>query len=154
MTHTCKVCGVTSDAAEFYKGVTSRCKECHKIKVRENRAEKIEYYRAYDAYRYQSDPRVKKRHKRYQGTDAGKASMSAARKKYARENVEKIAANTILNNRVRDKKVWKPHYCEVCSRDDTVIHGHHHDYAQPLNVIWVCPSCHVALHNRESEWRI
>ena len=149
MTHTCKVCGVTSDAAEFYAKVNSRCKECHKAKVRENRAAKVEYYRQYDAYRFQNDPRVKQRHQRYQSTDAGKQSLNKSRKKWLSVNAEKSAAHVLLNNRVRDGVVCKPHYCEICSVTGVRIHGHHHDYAQPLNVIWVCSKCHRKIHKEE-----
>ena len=74
MTKTCKVCGVTDQNAEFYAGVNTYCKECHKEKVRQNRKDKAEYYREYDKKRFQNDPRVKERHKRYQATEAGKAS--------------------------------------------------------------------------------
>lgn len=145
MTYTCKVCGVTSDAAEFYKGVTSRCKECHKVKVRENRKEKAEYYRAYDAKRFQEDPKVRERHRRYQATEAGKASMREAREKWHSANPDKKAAHTILNNAVRDGRKEKPKECEVCGATGR-IEGHHHDYALPLDVKWLCRQCHVNEH--------
>jgi len=151
MTNTCKVCGVTSDVAEFYKGVNTRCKECHKQKVRENRAEKADYYRAYDAHRYQNDPKVRKRHRRYAKTQEGKASLNAARKKWLQENAEKRACHTILNNAVRDGRAVKPNACQSCGKSDCRIEGHHHDYTKPLDVKWVCRSCHVAIHRKEDE---
>lgn len=151
MTKTCKVCGVTSDAAEFYKSVNSRCKECHKRKVRENRAEKAGYYRTYDAYRYQSDPRVKERHSRYAKTEAGKASLSAAREKWQERNADKRAAHVILGNAVRDGRVFKPDSCQSCGDTGCRIEGHHHDYTKPLDVKWLCRSCHVEEHRKESK---
>lgn len=145
MTHTCKVCGVTSDAAEFYKGVNTRCKECHKVKVRENRKEKAEYYREYDAKRFQEDPRVKARHKRYQNTDVGKQAMRKAKDKWINSNPDKRAAHIILGNAVRDGRKEKPKECEVCGATGR-IEGHHHDYALPLDVKWLCRQCHVNEH--------
>lgn len=142
----CKICGVTDRDAPFYSGVSSRCKECHKAKTRENRAANVEYYRAYDAKRYQQDPRVKERHNRYALTDAGKSSLAKARKKWQEANQEKRAAHVILGNAVRDARVSKPKECQGCGARG-MIHGHHHDYARPLEVEWLCPKCHRQRHN-------
>jgi hypothetical protein len=44
--------------------------------------------------------------------------------------------------------------CEYCGREDNV-HGHHDNYDEPLNVMWLCPICHrkrhdeLALQNKE-----
>ena len=151
MTHTCTVCGVTSDVAEFYKGVNRRCKECHKQKVRENRAEKADYYRTYDAHRYQSDPKVRARHKRYQATEAGKAAMRKARAKWMNEKPEARAAHVILGNAVRDGRVVKPTVCTNCGCKPKRrnMHAHHEDYALPLDVIWICSTCHYETHKEE-----
>ena len=148
MTHTCKVCGVTSDAAEFYKRVNTFCKECHKKNVRENRAEKADYYRAYDANRFQNDPRVKARHKRYQKTEAGKKAALEARKKWINKKPEARAAHVILGNAVRDGRIKKPSQCSRCGKVERSrkIHAHHEDYAKPLDVIWLCSQCHADTH--------
>lgn len=151
MTHTCNVCGVTKDASEFYPGVKSRCKECHKEKVRLNRIEKAEYYRTYDAYRYRNDPKVKKRHRKYQSTEAGKLSMLTSRQKWLHENQDKRAAHVLLGNAVRDGRVVKLDNCEMCGASDCRIHGHHDDYAFPLSVRWLCQKCHVAVHRADDE---
>ena len=145
MTHTCKICGSTSDTSEFYAGVRNRCKECHKDKVRENRAKKADYYRFYDAKRFQEDAKVRERHRRYQASDAGKASMNLSRKKWLVANADKRAAHIILGNAVRDGRKVKPDNCEVCGSGGR-IHGHHHDYTKPLDVKWLCPTCHRKEH--------
>jgi len=150
MTHTCKVCGVTSDAVEFYSGVNTRCKECHKAKVKENRENKADYYRTYDAYRYQADPKVRERHRKYRSTEKGKASADAARKKWASTHPDKKAAHVILQNAVKDKRIQKPDICQTCGAKGR-IEGHHHDYAIPLDVKWLCRSCHVAEHRAENK---
>jgi ribosomal protein S27AE len=145
----CNICEVTSQSAEFYKGVTSRCKECHKEKVRANRAENLEHYRAYDAKRFQEDPRVLERHKAYQQTEAGKASHSKSRKKWQAENSDKRAAHIILGNAVRDGRVEKLYTCEECGVTPGKIEGHHDDYTLPLSVRWLCRKCHYAHHRKE-----
>jgi len=146
---TCKICSVTSDCATFYEGVTSRCAECHKAKVRENRAAKAEYYRAYDAKRYQEDPKVRARHRKYRQTPAGRAAMGKGRVRWQSANPEKRAAHIILGNAVRDGRVEKPDTCERCGKKPKRLEGHHEDYAKPLEVTWFCRSCH-AKHHREA----
>lgn len=150
MTYTCKICNTTSDTSEFYSGVTSRCKNCHKSKMREARAENVEHYKAYDALRFKNDPRVAERHRRYQKTDAGKAAMAASREKWMKANQSKRAAHIILGNAVRCGRIKRPSVCEVCNFPSDRIEGHHTDYAFPLSVVWCCRSCHVALHKKEA----
>ena len=47
----CNLCGMNKGDDDFYRSVKTRCKDCHKSCVRENRADNIEYYRAYDRKR-------------------------------------------------------------------------------------------------------
>lgn len=144
-THICKVCGATSDDVKFYSGVNSRCSECHKSAVRENRAANLEYYREYDAKRFKEDPRVLDRIKKYQLTEAGIASSTKAKKKWIETNPYKRSAHNILNNAIRDGKIEKPKTCNACGAGGR-IHGHHHDYTRPLDVKWLCPRCHTEEH--------
>ena len=148
MTLTCKVCGATKGAEEFYKSNRSTCKECVRAKTREYRLENADYYREYDRKRYQEDPEVRKRHKRYQQTEAGRSSMRESRKKWTQQNPEKRAAHLILNNRLRSGQIEKPSNCQDCGASGR-IHGHHHDYTRPLDVEWLCASCHAKRHQGE-----
>lgn len=144
----CKICGNTNENSEFYSGVTSRCKNCHKEMVRKNRQEKQDYYREYDRKRFKEDPKVRERHKRYQATPAGKKAMREARKRWMNKKPEARAAHVILGNAVRDGVIKKPLNCTKCGcrprRRD--LHAHHDDYAKPLDVIWLCAMCHSDTH--------
>lgn len=149
---TCFKCGVNKDLADFYKhpkmadGRVNKCKECNKMDVRENRAAKADQYRAYDAKRYQDDPAIRERHRLYQKTEAGKASLRRSRRRWLKENAEKRAAHVMLNNAVRDGRSIKPDTCEKCGASNCRIEGHHDDYALPLAVEWLCRKCHVDAH--------
>lgn len=57
------------------------------------------------------------------------------------ENPEKYAANTAVNNAVRDGKLVKQP-CEKCGATGR-IHAHHDDYSKPLEVRWLCPLHHA-----------
>lgn len=37
--------------------------------------------------------------------------------------------------------------CEDCETTDEKIYGHHEDYNKPLEVIWLCQSCHMRRHS-------
>ena len=140
----CKRCQ-KEKGGDFY-AKDSTCKECRKAKVRENRKAKADYYRKYDRERYHNDPRKKEAMERYQASEKGREKASQAKKRYQEKNPDKRAAHVILGNAVRDGRVIKPESCERCGTESARIHGHHHDYAKPLDVEWLCPQCHMEAH--------
>jgi hypothetical protein len=40
----------------------------------------------------------------------------------------------------------RPKNCEACGQHHTRITAHHEDYSKPLDVVWLCPSCHHHTH--------
>lgn len=44
--------------------------------------------------------------------------------------------------------------CEKCGAPDNgrQLHGHHEDYSKPLEVTWLCNTCHRLEHNRDGEY--
>lgn len=149
----CKDCGKTLPLSEFYAhprmadGHLNKCKECAKKHVRDNRKEKIEYYRDYDKKRAMIPKRINMR-ALYQSTDAGRAAMDRSRGKYIKNNPIKRVAHNAVNNAVRDG-ILKKLPCQVCGSTKR-IHGHHDDYSRPLDVVWLCPKHHREEHVRKS----
>ncbi len=100
----------------------------------------------------------------------------AERAKYRQENIEKARANdreynvTKRAKRTRDPEKIKaqnlvnraiargditPQPCEGCGAEAYPthdgrrgVHAHHDDYSKPLNVRWLCYSCHGKEHRR------
>ena len=134
----------TEKGDDFYANDRT-CKECRCALVRRNRAQNIDYYREYDRSRGMLPHRVKAREV-YQKTDAGKASCKKSKRKWLNANQDKRAAHVILGNAVRDGRIEKPESCYECGVTECRIHGHHEDYAQPLEVRWVCSKCHRQVH--------
>jgi hypothetical protein len=130
MDRTCKDCGTTKPDTEFYPYQGQPCKECVKLRVRLNRARKVDYYRAYDRQRFQSDP-------------SRQAYAIRNCRRYRQENPEKYAAHTAVSNAVRDGRL-KREPCLICKREDS--HAHHEDYSKPLAVIWLCAEHHQQYH--------
>lgn len=154
----CFKCGVDKALTEFYRhpqmadGHLNKCKECNKRDVRENRAKRVDYYRAYDKKRFQDDPRVRDRHLRYAATPEGKKALQRAKAFWQKRNPEKRAAHVILGNAVKSGKIKKPRKCSKCGLvpdKKRHIHAHHHDYTKPLDVEWICVWCHIEEHKDE-----
>lgn len=61
------------------------------------------------------------------------------------KNRIKRSAHIAVDNAVRDRILIKPDNCERCGVNDS-LHGHHEDYTKPLDVIWLCRSCHGKRH--------
>lgn len=58
--------------------------------------------------------------------------------------VEQRARNA-LGTALRWGNLAKAERCEGCG-DNGPLHGHHEDYAKPLEVVWLCVPCHVRCH--------
>lgn len=55
-------------------------------------------------------------------------------------------AHALLTRLVHLGRLAKPSCCERCGAptERRLLHGHHHaGYDRPLDVIWLCPLCHV-----------
>ena len=54
-------------------------------------------------------------------------------------------AHGMVQNALRKGLIRKSPYCQLCLQE-TRLQAHHPDYTQPLEVIWLCSACHVAVH--------
>jgi hypothetical protein len=62
------------------------------------------------------------------------------------ENKIKIKAYRLVKDLIKIGKIErKP--CYVCSNKKSF--AHHEDYLEPLNIIWLCVSCHNKLHKQK-----
>ncbi len=58
---------------------------------------------------------------------------------------EKDSAGSIVRRLVRQGRIIRPDKCERCGADCSPV-GHHEDYKEPKEVIWLCYSCHRHRH--------
>ena len=61
------------------------------------------------------------------------------------ENPEKVQAHHKVKNAIKAHKIIKPFICEHC-KTEKKLHAHHKDYNKPLDVMWLCASCHKKIH--------
>lgn len=141
----CSHCGETKSLADFYSdnrtpdGLKCQCKACHiegsirtrnKDKARENNVLYMRRAREKDISKFQ------KREREYS-------------QKRARD--EHYKARYILNNAIKRNRVARPEKCSVCGKSG-LIEGHHQNYSMPLDVVWLCPKCHGAEHQKPARY--
>lgn len=68
-------------------------------------------------------------------------------------------AHDAMEDALRRGELTRPDCCEQCGRGGTakdgrsLIQGHHDDYNKPLDVRWLCQSCHHEWHKRHTPKR-
>ncbi len=64
---------------------------------------------------------------------------------WAGDNPEKVVAQNAFKVQIRNGGIVRPETCSACGNTG-VMAGHHEDYTKPLEVIWLCRSCHKRSH--------
>lgn len=133
--HKCCRCGEEKMADSFYRdnsrssGLQSRCKPCCVASAKEwakaNPEKTAERYRKRDL---RPDRKARRQARKTPEMQSAWSAVAAARK------------SGVLSSQP----------CEVCSADD-MIEAHHDDYSKPLDVRWLCKSCHQKHHARVAE---
>ena len=166
----CRRCFRSLPLSEFYQhkqmfdGYLNVCKQCTKSRVSKHRTSNIDRIKEYDRNRPNKKERVEKvKQKRLwlKANDSEKYNQQEENKKlWARNNKDKVSkqkqkwiennpekrrAHHIVNNAIRDGRLFKPNKCSLCENAEK-IHGHHDDYSKPLDVRWLCVACHKQFH--------
>jgi len=149
----CFKCGKEKDISEFYKhkkmadGHLGKCKDCTKLdsKIRCEKEENKPIIREQKRL-WARSAKGKSTMAAYRATDKAKGIVMVANAKYKALYPKRVAAKTMVNNAVKYGFLSKPSSCSVCNKFSKIIHGHHCDYSKPLDVIWMCPSCHSEWH--------
>jgi hypothetical protein len=147
----CK-CG-ENRSSEFYKSNKSKCKKCVIAVVNKRRSENIDKIREYDRNRPNAKERViqnQERIDRYKTENPKKYKQIHQQKiEWAKRNRHKRNAQQKLSRALLNGTVLRPDRCELC--DDTKVQAHHPNYSKPLDVIWLCASCHSEEHKKLRE---
>jgi len=131
---TCFKCLAIKDITEFYThpamqdGRLGKCKDCTKHDVAKNRHNNTEHYRAYERERTRRPQRRK--------------DQVEYRRRMRNRHPEKYRARVMAGNAIRDGRLLRQ-LCEVCG---AFAEAHHDNYAEPLNVRWLCRQHHVEHH--------
>ncbi len=69
------------------------------------------------------------------------AAFAAAMRRYAEKHPKASRAQRAVHWAVKVGHLVRPETCEQCGKGGR-IDGHHPDYTRPLDVVWLCRSCH------------
>jgi len=161
----CINCGKLKELEDYYvhpkmkDGHLNKCKACCKLHALKNRYKNIEYYKEYDKSRFMNPERVRGR-QIYAESEAGQNAQRLANarwvilnpekraaiiKKWNDANKEKRSAQGKVSTALKNGKLLKKN-CQIC--DNIKSQAHHKDYNRPLDVEWLCATCHANEHIR------
>jgi hypothetical protein len=138
---TCSACRKDLPETEFHRdarkptGRRARCRSCE-YAARGPRPNRLR--------RPPADPekdRARRRLYRRQHPEMTRAS----RRKSIEATPTKQRARVLLNRALRDGSMPRPDHCSEC-KETCIPHGHHEDYSQPFEVVWLCARCHAKRH--------
>ena len=71
-------------------------------------------------------------------------------KRYRERHPEKIRAHSCVKRAIKRGDLIRATICEACGKPH-LTEGHHEDYNQPLEVEWLCRTCHRRVHKQEEK---
>lgn len=144
----CLYCKKDKPPEDFYPHNKSRCKVCvgvyADLRHRNHPVEEKARWRRY-----------RERHKEKQAQYYRRWYIEHGRKR--NENYKEIIilwqknhpnarqVGRIVAQALRNGELEKPLFCSICGREAR-INAHHNDYNLPLEILWVCSSCHKKIH--------
>ena len=178
MSKICTACKVEKQFEEYGKdkkgkfGLNQKCKLCCRERYKKtNRSkesiEKIEKYKAawqrskrvvlnarlrirYSENIEKSRDEARKRAVKCRKSDKYKEEKNEYDRLYRKKFPEKSRARDKIKHAVYSGKLIRSTKCELC-KNDGPTHGHHQDYSKPLEVIWLCPTCHISGHRNHED---
>lgn len=155
----CMDCGAEKSLDDFYShpgmrdGRLNRCKKCHVARASaHSRANRKRHNELKRRHAERHPEKVARSKREWEKRNPEKVNAKAKRQ-YIR-HPEKRRARTAVTRAVESGRLTRPAQCESCGRPDSPladgrsqIEAHHADYAQPLDVEWLCRRCHQARHS-------
>lgn len=133
----CFKCGRILDIEEFYPhketkdGHLNKCKECTKRDVFIRSRACPEKLKEYEIKRSKTEKRKK--------------LCARVTKEYRLKHPERMAIYLKVRRAIKKGIIKKPNNCSLCGKEAR-LEAHHYDYNKPLDVVFLCCSCHRRLH--------
>lgn len=151
----CTRCGQIRPLDEFEKdkrhkdGRGSRCRVC----IRKHVSDWAKANRERRNARPYNATRKRAAHERRMANPEIRQKINDKSSERCRANPDKVRARQIAQRAVRSGVLTRPANCEDRGREMKWIDGHHDDHTKPLEVRWICRSCHRKAEKRLAAYR-
>ncbi len=127
----CRKCGIEKPVDGFYPR-NKVCKECTKRRV-------SEYQKGIGKHVHNKACRD------YNKSEKGRIALNKAKINYLESHRQRQRARWSVKRAIKSGKLFRPNACQKCGCE---CHpdAHHCDYSKPIEVMWLCKSCHVEWH--------
>lgn len=166
----CAKCHELKDHDSFYRnrsmkdGFCSSCKSCESVRAKAWKQANSEKCRVI-AKRWRARHPEKNRLVSRMSYLRHKESVAETARRWRQRNPDKHRsivlrqyyrwrpkelARQAVRRAVRRGLLVKPDACQSCGNkhQPARLHGHHHSYNEPLNVTWLCATCHTKADGR------
>lgn len=152
----CSACGSYKSESEFFKnaamkkdGLSNQCKKCHSKSTKQyadTHRDKIREIGRIGKAKERKRDGVRLTRQKWNDWYSGAREY---RNKYQRNRYDPVkrSAQNKLNKAVMYGRITRPKQCSKCDKH-CKPDAHHSDYSKPLQVIWLCRSCHRLLQNK------
>lgn len=99
------------------------------------------------------DPAYKERHRQYYAEWYKKNGRNRSGNygeiilEWQQEHPGRMNVYNKVYRAVKNGRIIKPSKCNDCHQENRLL-AHHEDYSKPLEVIWLCHSCHKIRHSK------
>lgn len=148
-TRTCSKCDTTQVTTEFRLRKNGRrerqCRSCERAQCRQWHAEHRQETADRSRHWREKNPDQKIANGR-DWSSRNQKQVIASANRWRTQNIERARmvqrAAYHVRKAVRTGVLVKPGSCSACGRSDLQITAAHHDYSKPLDIRWLCRSCH------------
>lgn len=178
MLKTCIKCGETKEEIKFAttrdrkgnKRFLNSCKACMKLykhshylkdqlkykerskKQRELNSGQLKEY--HHDYYIKNKQEIIEKNNKYKNTSKGKVVKKKCNQNYYSKPMNRLKHNARKKvlRAIQSGKLVRPSNCENCM-EKSFCEAHHNDYTKPLEVIWLCKTCHENMHHLNEEYQ-
>jgi translation elongation factor EF-G len=141
-TNVCKVCTKLYYKDKHYEANKDDYLERSRKQKEENREGYLEYMRNYYA---ENKEELREKSKEYRSSNREKSNERYKKYSATEEGTIKNKARKKIKTALRNGSMVRPNVCESCGKE-LFVEAHHEDYSKPLDVNWLCKSCHWEHH--------
>ncbi len=149
----CTSCRIEKPINDFHRRLDSyapKCKECvreYNILYRAQNQEELHAKDRARSGRQKLNPKRNEYSRAWRARNKGHTSPTTGLP-YGVKTKEAASAQEQVHRAIKRGELTRPIACTRCGRTDQRIEASHDDYLKPLEVIWLCVSCHRTKDSR------